>query len=460
MTKTDGLALDKLQAVEVDDWTTRKRGVTEDALALSFCAADPNLRYVATWNRWMAWNERSWREDDTLAVFDRIRQHVRTTAVEPEVHRANFVAAVERMAKSDRRYASTVDQWDQDDWSLNTPGGIVDLRTGELGKSRPEAYMTKVTGFAPGGECPTWHRFLGEVTGDDPEYVAFLQRVAGYAASGSTREHALFFMYGPGGNGKGMFLNTLHKVLGDYATVADMNTFTETHSDRHPTDLAMLRGARLVLAQETEEGRAWAESRIKALTGGDPITARYMRQDFFTFTPKFKLLIAGNHKPRLRNVDEAMRRRLHLLPFAITFSGAKRDLDLGDKLIAEGPGILRWIIDGVLGYRERGLDPPQVVIYATDEYFAAQDLFDQWLADCCELGREFWDPPARLFASWKKYADNANEPVGTQKGLGERLSKAGFSNGNNSAKGGRFWAGLKVKAGNNETPLQLRDRNG
>ncbi len=425
---------------------TKKRGVTEDALALSFCTSEPMLRYVALWNRWMLWTGAVWREDDTLAVYDRIRAHVRAVGAPKDFHRAGVIAAVERMAKSDRRYAATVDQWDADDWLLNTPGGIVDLRSGIVSPCAPGAYMTKITGFAPGGACPTWLRFLDEVTAGNAEFVAFLQRVAGYAATGSTREHALFFEYGPGGNGKGRFLNALHQALGDYAVVAEMNTFTETQSDRHPTDLAMLRGARLVLAQETEEGRAWAESRIKALTGGDPITARFMRDDFFTYTPKFKLLIAGNHKPRLRNVDEAMRRRLHLLPFMVTFSGAKRDVNLDDKLLAEGGGILQWIIAGAREYLLHGLAPPPVVLDATDEYFANQNVFEQWLDDCCELGGDFWDPPKRLFDSWKRFCEGANEQPGTQKAFGDRLAKSGFTNGiNRGARGGRYWQGLKLR---------------
>jgi putative DNA primase/helicase len=173
-------------------------------------------------------------------------------------------------------------------------------------------HMTKITAIAPGGDCPQWLAFLKTITNCDKERQTFLQRVAGYCLTGSTREHALFFGYGTGGNGKGVFLNTLTGLMNDYASVAGMETFTASSSDRHPTDLAMLRGARLVTAQETEEGRKWAESRIKAMTGGDPITARFMRQDFFTFLPNFKLFIAGNHKPGLRSVDEAIRRRMNL----------------------------------------------------------------------------------------------------------------------------------------------------
>ena len=145
-----------------------------------------------------------------------------------------------------------------------------------------------------------------------------MQRLAGYALTGRTSEHALAFLYGTGANGKTTFLNAITGCAGDYHRTAPIETFTASNSDRHPTDLAGLRGARLVTAIETEEGRRWAESKIKALTGGDQIAARFMRQDFFEYAPQFKLVIAGNHKPGLRTVDEAIRRRFHLVPFTVT----------------------------------------------------------------------------------------------------------------------------------------------
>lgn len=429
--------------------------ITEDALALAFCEAQPLLRYVQRWNRWMRWGGARWIEDDTLEVFDLIRRHNRRTVAASRDKdatafcRAQAVAAVERLAKSDRRYAATVDQWDSDDWLLNTPGGVVDLRTGDLLPHDPGLYLTKCTTAAPGGECPTWHRFLEDITAGDADFAAFLQRVFGYALSGVTVEHVLFFIYGPGGNGKGTLLNTITRILGDYATVATMEAFTDSKSERHPTDLAMLRGARLVTAQETEEGRAWAEAKIKALTGGDPITARYMRQDFFTFVPKFTLVIAGNHKPRLKNVDEAIRRRLHLLPFLQRFSRSRCDKSLGDRLMAEAGGILQWMIDGCLAYQRDGLKPPAVVVNATAEYFAAENLFEQWLTDCCERGPEFWEPPSMLFTDWKRYANDANENPGNKNQFAERLAAAGFIQGNSRAKGGRHWVGLRLCNGCN-----------
>ncbi len=182
----------------------------------------------------------------------------------------------------------------------------------------PLDYVTKMTAVAPRGDCPTFLAFLHRVMNGDQSLIAYLRRVLGYALTGVTNEHALFFAYGTGANGKSVLMSTTAGIMGDYHRTAPIETFTATHVDRHPTDLAMLRGARLVTATETEEGRRWAESRIKTLTGGDPVSARFMRQDFFEYTPAFKLVIAGNHKPGLRSVDEAIRRRFHLIPFGVT----------------------------------------------------------------------------------------------------------------------------------------------
>jgi putative DNA primase/helicase len=243
-----------------------------------------------------------------------------------------------------------------------------DLRTGIGHKPDPLDYITKKTACrcAPlGTPHPLWTKFLDRVTNHDTELQSFLQRWCGYCCTGFTSEHVFVFAYGTGANGKSTFINTIRGILGDYTTIADMSTFLASNSERHPTDLAKLRGARLVVAIETQKGRRWDETKIKALTGGDKITARFMRQDFFDFTPTFKLMISGNHKPRLTSVDEAIKRRLLLVPFTVQIPVAERDKDLADKLKAEWPAILRWMIDGCLEWQRIGLAPPKTVLDAT-----------------------------------------------------------------------------------------------
>jgi len=268
--------------------------------------------------------------------------------------------------------------------------------------------------------------FLQRVLRNDQDLIAFVQRVFGYALTGITSEHALFFFYGTGRNGKGTAVNTVERILADYACVAGMETFTASKYDRHSTELARLQGARLVTAQETEEGRAWAEARIKALTGGDPITARFMRKDDFTYLPVFKLIIAGNHKPAITNLDEAMRARINLVPFTVTIPKEERDPDLSAKLEKEWPAILAWMIQGCLAWQKERLRQPAAVLEATAEYFAEQDVFSQWVDECCIVHGTLLTSSTQLFESWKAFASKQGEHAGTQKAFAQNMLKKGL----------------------------------
>lgn len=406
---------------------------SHDSLALRFTALyGASLRYCAVWGKWLIWDGRRWRPDTVTSVRNMARKVCRDAAGEmnrpkPSIKSMSTARAVEWFAQADERHATEVEQWDADPWLLNTPDGTVNLRTGRTGPNDPDHYLTKITAVAPGGACPAWLGFLDRVTGGDQDLQAFLKRIAGYALTGVTREHAMFFFYGTGGNGKGTFLNTITAILGDYAAVSTMDAFTAGLGDRHTTELAMLRGARLVSAQETEEGRRWAESRIKAMTGGDPITARFMYHDFFTYVPQFKLIIAGNHKPGLRNVDEAIRRRFHLVPFTQTIPAAERDPRLAEKLKAEWPGILAWMIEGCREWLAAGLEPPRSVREATDDYLSAEDVIGTWLDECCDLGPNNYALNKELYANWKAWADRTGERAISSKRLYEQLRARGFT---------------------------------
>lgn len=406
---------------------------SEDNVALLLAdGVRDQFRYVPGWGRWMWWEENRWVYDERLRAFDASRRFCRfaataaradggltpsqQAAVAKTYGLASTVSAVARLAQSDQRLSATTEQWDADLWALNTPGGIVDLQTGRLRAPGRSDYMTKITRVAPTATgCPTWTRFLETATGGDVELQAFLRRVAGYCLTGSVRDQALFFVYGTGGNGKGTFLNTLTWILNDYSAVAGIETFTESKHDRHTTELARLRGARFVTAQEVEEGKRWAEAKIKALTGGDPITARFMRQDDFTFLPQFKLVIAGNHKPGLRNVDEAIKRRLHLIPFTVTITKENRDERLSEKLQAEAGGILQWAIDGCVEWARVGLRPPGAVVAATAEYLDQQDTLGAWLHERCRFGPDLRGASSALYGSFRRWAEKSGEYVLPQK---------------------------------------------
>jgi putative DNA primase/helicase len=404
---------------------------TQDAVALIFATVHAgNLRYVATWGKWLAWDGTRWAPDDTLHTYDRIRTLCRVTAREAgaKLGSAQQVSAIEKLAKSDRRLAATADQWDAANYLLNTPAGVADLHTGELRPHRAEDYLTKTTAAGPDPACPMplWTAFLSRVTGGDAALVAFLRRALGYALTGDTREHGLFFCYGTGANGKSVLTSTMAGILGDYHTTAPIETFLASTQERHPTDLAGLRGARLVTAVETEEGRRWAESKLKTLTGGDKMAARFMRQDFFEFLPQFKLWIAGNHKPRLRSVDEAIKRRFHLVPFTVTIPPQERDQHLGEKLKAEWPGILHWLIGGCRAWQQQGLAAPPAVTDATENYLQAEDTLGAWVEECCTRDRDAWEPTSALFESWKSWTEQSGERVGTRRQFAQALETHGF----------------------------------
>jgi putative DNA primase/helicase len=417
------------------DSEARPPAFSDEALALRFAelhAAD--LRYVAGWGRWLSYDETCWHFDDTLLSFDRARKICRDAAAQcnkpktaTALASAKTVAAISTLAKADRRLAATIDQWDADPWLLNTPSGVIDLHNGTSRLHRSDDYLTKLTGVAPDAGCSIskWLSFLDRVTGGNPDLIAFIQRMAGYALTGSTLEHAMFFLYGTGANGKSTLVNALTSCAGDYHRTSPIETFTDSVNERHPTDLAGLRGARLVTAVETEEGRRWAESKIKTLTGGDTVSARFMRQDFFEYVPQFKLVIAGNHKPGLRSVDEAIRRRLHLVPFTVTIPPKERDAELPDKLKTEWPGILAWMIRGCLDWQKVGLAPPAAVTAATAAYLDAEDALAAWIDDCCEPDPQYWERSSDLFASWSAWATRAGEHVGAQKRFAERLEARG-----------------------------------
>lgn len=422
--------------------------VSEDAIARAFTARfKDSLRYDHTARAWYEWDGTRWKKDGRDRAFNYARELGRLLSQgdkgERGLRKASVAGGAERFARADPAHAVEATIWDTDPFLLGTPSGTVDLRTGKLNRANPRDHITRQTTVAPASGSPDlWLTFLDEALDGDAEMIRFVQQWAGYCLTGDTREHALLFIYGPGGNGKSVFLNTLAAILGDYTATAAMEVFTASKFDRHSTELAMLAGARLVTASETEEGRTWAEAKIKQMTGGDPITARFMHKDNFTFKPQFKLTIAGNHAPALRNVDEAMKRRFNITPF--TVQPAKPDRQLEEKLRAEHGKILGWAIAGCLDWQANGLVRPAAVSEATADYFESQDTFGAWIAERCETAPDKWELPARLYSSWCSYAREAGEEPGTSKTLSANLEKRGFRRA--KTNGLRVYRGLAVKS--------------
>jgi putative DNA primase/helicase len=377
-----------------------------------------DLRHSSAMGRWFWYGDGCWHEDTKGLATWHARQICAEVAAEvyagdPKkegiacaIASWKMVSDVERLARVDKRLAIGPEQLDAHDWLINFGEGLnqaqmavmpdlvsttVDLSTGVERAPSPSDLITKRTACrcAPqGAEHPLWTHFLLRITAHDQDLIDFLQRLCGYCLTGSVREHAMAFLYGTGANGKSTFVNTVAGILADYAIAAPTSSFIAASSgEQHPTDMARMRGARLVTAMETNAGQRWNEARIKLLTGGDKISARFMRRDFFDYDPKFKLVMSGNHRPRLSNVDEAIKRRLLLVPFTVQIPETERDRELLEKLKAEWPAILRWMVDGCLAWQQQGLAPPAAVKDATQAYIAGEDTIQQWLDErTCDGG--------------------------------------------------------------------------
>ena len=413
---------------------------------------------------WHLWDGLRWRPDDGAAtVLHEVRQFVTSTTAtgvaagaRRSAESATFIAGVERMLRADPEYHVDADYFDTNPDLLGIPGGgAIDLRTGDRLPPDKAHRLTRMAGTYPDDEYgldpadggpggpPRWLRFLTEATGDDADLIGYLQRWAGYCLTGHTREHALLFVHGPGGTGKTTFANVLAYVLGGYATTAPMSTFASGRYDEHPTDLAGLAGARLVTATETDEGRPWAEAKLKLVTGGDPITARFMRRDFFTYLPAFKVCVVGNALPRLTNADSAMRRRFNRVPF--DHPPAAPDRRLEAALRDEAPYILEWAISGAIAWYRRGLGDCPTVELATTEYFNEADHVAQWL----EERTNRVDPTTgisvksgALYADFKRWAEGRGHDPRNATLLGRELSIRGYLKCHR--RDGNYWSGLQL----------------
>lgn len=436
---------------------------TEFALADDFIAMyQADLRYVAKFGKWQVWNGTGWKEDATVRVYDLARRICRRAAANKEkpvakaISKARTVSAVETLARSHPSVAATVDQWDMHPMKFNVSSGTIDLTTGVADPHNRLDYITKIAAcdVAPiGTPHPIWSKFLATITAGDDDLIAFLQRYMGYCLTGLTSEHRFVFGHGGGANGKGTFINTFVNIFGDYATISNTETFTESHNERHTTEIAKLRGARLVVAQEVEEGKQWNETRIKAVTGGDKLTARFMRQDDFEFFPQFKLFMMGNNQPTLRNVDEAMRRRLMLVPFTVTIPEPERDHDLPHKLEAEWPAILRWAVEGCLEWQRIGLAPPAAVKAATNEYFAEQDTFSMWLNETCVIrigDGDLQERTADLYDSWAAYSTSGGGSKPSMKSFSTKMTARGFNRREIGHAKHRGFSGVRLKLAQDE----------
>ena len=402
--------------------------LSEDALALQF------VRHHHTdfkWTPGMGWmlnHPGCWAPDDKLERFAVARRLCRERAAQAEDARegkrlssAKTTAAVLTFAQSDPSIVLVATEWDSDPFALNTPDCVVDLRTGARRRRRERDYLTQVTRVSPTDiDCPTWKRFLSAVFMEDAEMVEFMHRLVGYLLNADRTEQKLFFFWGLGANGKSVLIDTVSWILGTYSAKLPANVLMQG-IDRHPTELAQLRGKRVAVSSELDEGQFWNESRIKELTGDDVLTARFMRQDFFEFAMTQTHVIVGNYKPRLRGGDAALARRFVLVPFLAKFEGTARDLNMSAKLRAEAPAILGWMIEGAVKWRQSGLAIPASVLTASLEYLADNDDVSLWLAECCQMLPDSRARAIDLYESFAQWIKSRGQHVPSMRLFGDRF---------------------------------------
>jgi P4 family phage/plasmid primase-like protien len=422
------------------------------------------LRYCHPWSRWLVWDGRRWRSDDTAQVERWAKDTVRRIYFEAGSARnqeqqerlakhavksgsAKALREMIALSRSETGIPVLPDELDRNPWLLTVGNGTVELRTGELRPHAPGDLITKgiETPYDPEARCPRWERFLQEIM-PDAETVDFLQRAVGYSLTADTREQCFFILYGSGANGKSTFVETLLALLQEYALRTPTETFLAKKGDTIPNDVARLKGARFVSASEVEEGRRLSESVVKQLTGTDTMSARFMRGEWFDFRPCCKLWLSTNHRPTIRGTDEAIWRRIRLIPFEQTFPPERRDPDLLAKLAGELPGILAWAIRGALLWAEKGLEAPGKVRNATGQYREEMDTLLDFLQDETEEAPEAFTPSKDLYERYLTWAQRSGEkrPM-SKRAFGLRLGERGFSP--HRTEEARGWKGLYLRPG-------------
>lgn len=426
---------------------------TEDGAAREFPKRHANqLRYRHHAQQWFVWTGSRWQQEDTKLAFAWARRICREMSAQadledkPRISRAAFSAAVEKFAQTDRIFAVTASAWDTNPWLLGAPGGTIDLKTGKLRDANRDELITKQTSVAPapdGTTCPTWMSFLDQATDGDKEFQAFLQRLVGYCLTGDVTEEILSFLYGEGGTGKGTFLGTIVSILGDYAVSVPIEVFTAGSRINLEYYRATMFGARVVTASETESGATWAESQIKEMTGNEtPLSARHPYGKPFTYRAGFKIVLVGNHAPRLKARTTAMERRMRISPFK--HKPSKPDHTLKERLKAEYPAILSWAIAGCLLWQRERLGTCAAVQAETGTYFQGQDHFGRWVEDRCNIVPTMQTRPSKLFVDFLAWAKESGEAPFTSNDFRELIERHG-SLKYVTVKGTRWVRGVGLK---------------
>lgn len=462
---------------KVCDWL----GITEDKRAARLQLADDlrctdegnaerfatlfgdQARYVPELKRWLFWDGIRWAPEGrrsvlTLAVETVKSIHLEAAAADTKDKRvtlANWavdsesvrrLTAIGLIAQALPSLRAPIADFDADPWVLNTPSGVLDLRTFKVADHDPADLHQLVTAasYDPTATCPRYDQFLLEVFEGDQLVIDFVQRAAGLSLTGVIRDEVFFLCYGDGGNGKSKLLGSWRDTLGDYAGTTAFSTFDgEANRGGVGDDLAILRGKRFITAIETDQERRLAEAKVKRVTGGDPVSCRKLYGEYFEYVPTYKLWLAINTKPVIRGTDHGIWRRVLVVPFHHRFEGAERNLDIDLALREERDGILRWMVDGLRAYHERGLDPPDCVKVAVEEYRKEMNLLADFVSENCIAEEAAVTPTRELYLRYSYWSKDYGEKQLSHRAFSIQLRRLGYEPW--ASNGVRYWRGLRLR---------------
>jgi P4 family phage/plasmid primase-like protien len=442
--------------------STLERSDDGNALAL-VDAYGSQIRHCPERGRWLHWTGDRWEWcPSTGGVIREYAKRIARSLGDDDktaiAHKQRSLSAIGTsamlaQAATDPRVVVALDDLDARPYELNTPGGIVDLRTGQLAPHDSAHLHTRIANCTPDPDAdPTrWTKFLATTFNDDV-LIGYLQRLLGYSATGVVRDHVLPFCHGQGGNGKGVFLETAQKVLGDYATTAPAGFLMAKQNPAHETEIARLAGSRMVLCSEVGDEDRFDEARIKQLTGGDTLTARFMRQDHFTFEPTHKLWLMGNHQPQVRAGGHSFWRRVRLVPFQHKVPDEDRIDDLQGIFGRDhGGAVLAWIVAGAVAYLSGGLEEPEAVRVATADYAHDQDTLARFIEENCHLAdsRQVRVPMPKMRDAYEAWCHAEGETAVNPKRFGMDL-RARYGVGEAKSNGRKFYVGVALLAQESE----------
>ncbi len=422
-----------------------------------------DMRFNHTHKKWLVWDGGRWKVDgdgnasrlaeDVVGMLynaaakakdskmrDKIAVFAKSTDSRKGIN--NMLA----LAANRRKFALTADDFDKDPWLLGAGEVTIDLKACQAIEPRRSDLITMQAGavYNSFADCPLWEKFLKDIFDGNEDIIKYIKRAVGYCLTGSTSEQIFFFCYGTGANGKSVFLAVLRALMGEYAKQADFSSFLIQRNEKVRNDLAGLAGARVITAVEAEEGGRLSMQVLKSWTGGDPITARFLFGENFTFKPQGKIWLAANTKPAITERNYAAWRRVHLIPFNVTIPPEKRDQNLENKLIAELPGILNWALEGLKDYLKVGLKTPEAVAKATAEYRKENDSLESFIAECCETGKLKVCKNSELYPNYVNFCNMSGlTPLSQTKFSPEMNSKPGISS--KKSKFGVEWKGIDLR---------------